>query len=76
MQEANVKTWRTTSGYLITVVDAVPSSTTTETKVDDNLLKEKHPRIYKACLISVTKTKIGKKAYLKITPPKEAGSNG
>ena len=71
MQEANVKTWRTNGGYLITVVEAVPSTTKTVTSINENALKEKHPRIYKQFLIENTITKAGKKAYLKITAPKE-----
>ena len=71
MQEANVKTWRTNGGYLITVVEAVPSTTKTVTIIDENALKEKHPRIYKQFLVENTVTKAGKKAYLKITAPKE-----
>lgn len=71
MQEANVKTWRTNGGYLITVVEAVPSTIKTVTSINENALKEKHPRIYKQFLIENTITKAGKKAYLKITAPKE-----
>jgi hypothetical protein len=71
MQEANVKTWRTNGGYLITVIDAIPSTTKTVTTIDENALKEKHPRIYKQFLVENTVTKAGKKAYLKITAPKE-----
>ena len=75
MQDAHCKTWRTTGGYLITVVDAVPSTTKTVTSLNENALKEKHPRIYKQFLIETTITKSGKKAYLKITSPK-GGENG
>ena len=70
MQNANVKTWRTTGGYLITVVDAIPSTTKTVTTLDENALKEKHPRIYKQFSVETTITESGKKAFLKITAPK------
>lgn len=71
MQDAGVPSWRTNNGYLITVVDAIPDAEVTQTIVDTELLKEKHPRIYKAISHEETKVKKGKKAYLRITAPKE-----
>lgn len=71
MQEAGVPTFETSGGYKITVVDATADVTTTETVVNAEKLKEKHPRIYKEVAEIQTKTKKGKKAYLRITPPKE-----
>ena len=71
MQEAGVPTFETSGGYKITVVDATAEVTTTETVVNADKLKEKHPRIYKEVAEQVTHTKKGRKAYLRITAPKE-----
>lgn len=71
MQDAGVPSWRTNNGYLITVVDAIPDTEIKQTIVDTELLREKHPRIYKSISHEETKVKKGKKAYLRITAPKE-----
>lgn len=71
MQDAGIPSWRTNNGYLITVVDAIPDTEIKQTIVDTELLKEKHPRIYKAVSHEEMKVKKGKKAYLRITAPKE-----
>ena len=71
MQDAGVPSWRTNNGYLITVVDAVPDTEIKQTIVDTELLREKHPRIYKSVSHEETKVKKEKKAYLRITAPKE-----
>lgn len=71
MQAAGVPTWKTTGGYTITAVAATADVTTIDTVVDTEKLKEKHPRIYKECIEQVTNVKKGRKAYLRITAPKE-----
>lgn len=76
MQEAGVPSWRTTNGYLITAVAEVPSTTVTETVLDENALKRDLPELFKSedeggYIKEITKTKNGRKAYLKITAPKE-----
>ena len=70
MQDANIKSWRTENGYIITAVAGTEDVTVTEKKLDEKLLAEKHPRTYKSCLVDVTTTKKGRKPYLKITVPK------
>lgn len=75
MQDAGVPSWRTTNGYLITAVAEVPASTTTEEVLDTDRLKTERPELFKpdadgGYMKTVEKTKSGRKAYLKITPPK------
>lgn len=75
MQDAGVPSWRTTNGYLITAVAEVPASTTTEEVLDTDALKIALPELFKpeeegGYMKTVTKTKNGRKAYLKITAPK------
>ena len=76
MQDAGIPSWRTTNGYLITAVEEVPSTTTTEEVLDEESLKKNLPELFKSeaeggYMKTVTKTKNGRKAYLKITAPKE-----
>ena len=75
MQDAGVPSWRTTNGYLITAVAEVPSSVVVEEVLDEVSLKKNLPELFKSTdeggyMKKVTKTKSGRKAYLKITPPK------
>ena len=77
MQNAGVPSWRTTNGYLITAVEETPSTTTTEEVLDEESLKKNLPELFKSeaeggYMKTVTKTKNGRKAYLKITAPKGA----
>ena len=70
MENYNVKSWRTNSGYTITRVDG--SSETTETKEEFDLkaFAKAHPELYKEYLKTKTTIKKGKAGFVKITAPK------
>lgn len=71
MVKAGVTSFRTRNGTLITAVEAVQSRVVETEDFDTDKFKEDHPRLFKKFLVKKSVTKSGKKAYLKITYPKE-----
>ena len=69
MEKCGVKTFKTPNGYRLTLVEGKPAGSKTVTELDEELLKAKHPRIYKACLVEKTVTSNGSASYVKITAP-------
>lgn len=70
MAAASVKTWRTPQGFKITLVEGTEDKVKFETRLDEETLKEEHPRIYKKYLREKAVTVKGKAGYIKIIAPK------
>ena len=71
MESAGVKSWTTPNKYKITLVPDGENKIVTETVLDEEGLKAKHPKIYKSFLTERSKFINGKAGYVKITPPKK-----
>ena len=71
MIDRGVKSWKTPNKITFTVVEGKEPAKVIEKKLDVESFKEQEPDMYKKFLIEEEKIKNGRKAYLKITLPKE-----
>lgn len=71
MIDRGVKSWKTPNKITFTVVEGKEPEKVIEKKLDVESFKEQKPDMYKKFLIEEEKIKNGRKAYLKITLPKE-----
>ena len=69
MAKANVKSWETPNGYLITRVDGYAPSTKEVEDFDSETFEKENPDIYKKYCKKVTIKVSGKSGYALITPP-------
>lgn len=79
MEVASVKSWKTPNGYKITLVEGTEAITETSETLDIEALKADMPELFETedngGYMKVTTTvKKGRKAYIKITEPKEKGA--
>lgn len=70
MGNANVKSWKTNGGYIITRVDGTAKTTETKEEFDLKAFAKDYPELYKDYLATKTITKSGKAGFVKITAPK------
>ena len=71
MKEHDVKSWQTWNGVRITRVDEVKSTISTVTELDEEALKEAHPRIYSKYLVEKQVKTASRKGSVRITFPKQ-----
>ena len=76
MDAANVPSWKTPSGYIITCVKDGEDKITEKEELDEEALKRDLPELFKPIddggyLVKKSTISKGRKGYVKITPPKK-----
>lgn len=71
MQEHNIESFRTESGILISAVAGTKPTETIEQVFDVDRFTEEHPKLAKKYTTEKVKLRNGRKAYIRITEPKE-----
>ena len=70
MTKYNCKTWKTNNNVLFTKVDGSEDTTEIVKEFNQDKFKEENQELYEKYIEEKTKTKKGRKGYLKITMPK------
>ena len=68
----NFVTWKTPNGTKFTLVEAIEPKVEQKKVFAEILFKNDYPDLYNKYLNTVEETKSGKKAYIRITLPKES----